>query len=194
MVDPSLLERLYGLLIAGAMLSVALYCMSLYVSVFIGFIREIVDDLKIRKRIKSTFRIRVVEEPGTAKKIIEVKGWHKTGGPKNVAYLTSVFEILGNDKLVPISSKLPFLQRPGSTDFQYVIEVGLVPDRIGSEKWVRVGEVDPSWLELPTGLKKKYMVLVRVLEVDRFPGIAREFNLPGSIRGFICCDRALIKF
>ncbi len=116
------------------------------------------------------FEIRVTEsrmgDDGDGPLIMEIegRGLIPVGGPTNVGFMTSVFDVTDGDP-EPVLSHMEDFQEPGSIIFQHVIGLGFVDADQGFGDWSRVGVVLPDILQPPVGGHRRIQVFVRIVDV-----------------------------
>lgn len=119
---------------------------------------------------------------GPSFKAIEVKGLFPVNTNRHVSFVTSVFDKTDGD-LEPVLCPIEVFQEPHSVVYQYSSEVGEVSPDEGYIQWVRVGAVVPDLLEPPCSGRRKFIAILRLVDLDDMPDITHGFH--GSDEGVL---------
>ena len=107
---------------------------------------------------------------GPSFKSIEVKGLFPVITTRHVAFITSVFDKT-DGKLAPVLGAIEIFQEPESIIYQHSSEVGRVSPDQGYISWTRVGAVVPDLLTPPYSGRRKFVALLRLVDLDNMPSI-----------------------
>ncbi len=114
---------------------------------------------------------------GPCFKAIEVKGLFPVSTYRHVGFVTSVFDKTGGD-WEPVLSALEAFQEPETVVYQHSSNVGPVSPDQGFVRWVRVGAVVPELLEPPYGGRRKFVAVLRLVDLDDMPSITLGRHIP----------------
>lgn len=109
-------------------------------------------------------------EDGPPFKAIEVKGLIPVDRTRNVGFVTSVFDNT-DDEVAPVLSTIEVFQEPESVVYRHFSEVGQISPDQGYINWVRVGAVVPDLLQPPYSGRRKFMAVLRLVDLNDMPAI-----------------------
>lgn len=119
------------------------------------------------------------DEDGPPFKAIEVKGLFPVNTTRHVAFITSVFDKTDGD-LAPVLCPLEVFQEPKTIVFQHFTDMGRVSPDEGYIRWSRVGAVVPELLEPPYGGRRKFIAILRLVDIDNMPVIMAGLHDPND--------------
>lgn len=97
---------------------------------------------------------------------IEGKGLIPVSTRTKIAFVTSVFDVTGDEKK-PVGSVVEDFQEPETIAFQHSVDGGEVEPNQGFASWVRVGIVIPDILVPPRGGDRRLMVVTRIVDTRK---------------------------
>ena len=107
---------------------------------------------------------------GPPYKAIEVKGLFPVNRTTNVGFMTSVFDNT-DAEYAPVLSPIEAFQEPTTVAYHHFSEAGQVSNDQGFLQWVRVGAVIPDLLQSPYSGRRKFVAILRLVDVDRMPSV-----------------------
>jgi len=117
------------------------------------------------------------DNDGPPFKAIEVKGLFPVNTTRHVGFITSVFDETDGE-LEPVLCPLEIFQEPASVVYQQTSEIGQVSPDQGFIEWSRVGAIIPELLEPPYGGRRKFVAILRLVDLDDMPEITHGFHAP----------------
>jgi tellurite resistance protein len=112
-------------------------------------------------------------------KSIELKGLFPITVKRDVAFITSIFDITdGIKERKPILSSIDMFQEPESIVFQHQVDFGEMAPNYGYPSWSKISGVIPDTLQTPIGGTRKLEILLRLVDVNNMPNISHGFYDP----------------
>ncbi|MBL6934418.1 MAG: TerB family tellurite resistance protein [Alphaproteobacteria bacterium] len=121
------------------------------------------------------------DNDGLPFKAIEAKGLFPLNKTRRIGFVTSVIDDTG-DEPEAVICPLEFFQEPESIAYQHTSEIGQVSPDHGFTTWVRVGAVVPELLSSPYGGRRKFIAIMRLVDLDDMPEITHGFQSTDDTR------------
>ena len=121
------------------------------------------------------------DNDGPPFKAIEAKGLIPLTKTRRVGFVTSVLDNT-DDETVPVICALDTYQEPETTAFQDETEIGEVSLGGGFPEWVCISGIIPELLKPPYGGRRKFIAVVRLVDLDDKPKITLGCHEPDDPR------------